>query len=366
MIDHCMAYAEAQRRAGHPVVGIMCEYAPRELIMAAGGVPVCLCGGDVDMIGPAEKVLPSMLCPLIKSTFGYHLEKANPFLEMADLIVAETTCDGKKKMFDLMSESRPTYALELPQKENDPDAFALWHRELHKFKSFLEARYRTRITEARLRAAARLLNRERRLRRALAELMKSDAPPLTGRELLDLKSIISAIPRDLDQYESALAFYRRRRPPAGLAARVRVLMTGVPMVHGAEHVLDIIETHGGLVVCQENCTGLKPVLDDVDTAASDILLALARKYYRLPCAVRTPNTARMDSLRRLARDYRPRCVIELVWTACTIYDVESDRVRRLVKEELGLPYLRIQTDYSPSDLARIALRVEALFETIRR
>ncbi len=52
-------------------------------------------------------------------------------------------------------------------------------------------------------------------------------------------------------------------------------------------------------------------------------------------------------------------------TACATYDVESARVRRVVEDELGLPYLRIETDYSPSDSARIAVRVEALFETVR-
>jgi benzoyl-CoA reductase/2-hydroxyglutaryl-CoA dehydratase subunit BcrC/BadD/HgdB len=40
-------------------------------------------------------------------------------------------------------------------------------------------------------------------------------------------------------------------------------------------------------------------------------------------------------------------------------------VRKLVEEELHLPYLKITTDYSPSDSARITARVEALFETVR-
>jgi benzoyl-CoA reductase/2-hydroxyglutaryl-CoA dehydratase subunit BcrC/BadD/HgdB len=40
-------------------------------------------------------------------------------------------------------------------------------------------------------------------------------------------------------------------------------------------------------------------------------------------------------------------------------------VRRLAEKELHVPYLRIETDYSPSDSARIATRVEALFETVR-
>jgi benzoyl-CoA reductase/2-hydroxyglutaryl-CoA dehydratase subunit BcrC/BadD/HgdB len=115
----------------------------------------------------------------------------------------------------------------------------------------------------------------------------------------------------------------------------------------------------------ENCTGLKPVWDDVDQSAPDPLRALAERYFHLPCSVMTRNDRRLDVLRRLAADYRPHCVIELIWQACLTYDVESSRVRRLAEAELGLPYLRIETDYSPSDSARIATRVEALFETLR-
>ena len=70
-------------------------------------------------------------------------------------------------------------------------------------------------------------------------------------------------------------------------------------------------------------------------------------------------------LRKLAADYRPQCIIELIWQACLTYDVESRRIKRLAEEELSIPYLRIETDYTPSDSARIIVRVEALFETIR-
>ena len=142
-------------------------------------------------------------------------------------------------------------------------------------------------------------------------------------------------------------------------------MTGVPMVHGAERVLDIVEQSGGLVVAMENCTGLKPILEDVDEAAPNPLRALAEKYFHLPCSVMTPNDRRLDIIGQLASEYRAECVIELVWQACLTYDIESHRVRRQVEEQLGLPYLHIETDYSPSDSTRIALRVEALLETVR-
>jgi len=365
MIGNCFEYASARHDAGQPVVGIMCEYAPRELVMAAGAIPVCLCGGSADTIPAAEEQLPSTLCPLIKSTYGYHVQKSNPFVEMADLIVAETTCDGKKKMFELIAESRPTYVLELPQKEDDADAMEHWVSELRKFKRELELRFDVEITDEKIREAIDVMNRERAVRRELAELMKADAPPLTGRELLEFKSSISGIPADYEQYEEAVKLYGNEKGCPTMSSRVRVLMTGVPIVHGAERVLEIIEDHGGLVVCMENCTGLKPILDDVDVNAADPLLALAEKYFRIPCSVKTRNESRVESLRKLAEEYRPQCVIDLIWQACLTYDIESVRIKRVAEDELGIPYLRIETDYSPSDSARIAVRVEALFETVR-
>lgn len=365
MIQNCLQHANEAKASGQRIVGIMCEYTPRELIMAAGGVPVCLCGGSEETIAAAEEHLPANLCPLIKSTFGYHVQKSNPFLEMADLIVAETTCDGKKKMYELMAESRSMYVLELPQKADDPDAMEYWVREMEKFRSFLEKQFETEISDDKIREAIGVMNRERALRRTLADLMASDSPPLSGRQLLDLKSIISGIPADFEQYERSIEMLRAKQQECDERKPVRVLMTGVPMAHGSERVLEIIENSGATVVCQENCTGVKPILEDVDETASDPVRALAEKYFRLPCSVLTRNDRRLEALRQLSETYRPECVIELIWQACLTYDVESNQIKRFVEDQLGIPYLRIETDYSPSDSARIGIRVEALLETVR-
>jgi len=366
MIQNCYEYATEAKAKGKHIVGIMCEYTPRELIMAANAVPVCLCGGSAEMIPAAEEHLPANLCPLIKSTYGYHVQKKNPFLEMADLIVAETTCDGKKKMYELMGQTRPMYVLELPQKPDDSDAMAHWISELRKFKNKLENLFGIEVADEKIRQAIKTMNQERALRRELADFMKSDAPPLTGRQLLEFKSSISGIDADFEKYAEAIELYKAQKSCHSGDSRVRVLMTGVPIVHGAERVLDIIESHGGIVVCMDNCTGLKPILEDVDETAQDPILALAEKYFRLPCSVMTLNNRRLEVLRQLAAEYRPQCIIELIWQACITYDVESYRIKQLAEKELGIGYLRIETDYSPSDSARIALRVEALFETIQQ
>ena len=365
MVQRCYDHACEQKKQGRKLVGIMCEYTPRELIMAAGAMPVCLCGGSAEMIPAAEQTLPNNLCPIIKSTFGYGIKKANPFLEMADLLVAETTCDGKKKMYELLQETYPMHVLELPQKPDDPEAFEHWVHELEKLKTALEEQFDITITNDDLVASIKLMNHERKCRRELAALMQHNSPPLTGRQLLDMKSLISGIPHDLELYEDALKTLKAQTESAPESKAVRVLLTGVPLPHGAERVMDIIEDSGGLVVCQENCTGLKPLMNDVDPDTDDPLRAIAKTYFHLPCSVMTPNTRRMELLKQLTADYRPDCVIELIWQACLTYDIEAAQVKRMAEDELGIPYLRIETDYSPSDSARIAVRVEALFETVQ-
>jgi benzoyl-CoA reductase/2-hydroxyglutaryl-CoA dehydratase subunit BcrC/BadD/HgdB len=367
MIDHCYDFAESAKAGGRRIVGIMCEFTPREVILAAGAVPVCLCGGSAATIPDAEQVLPANLCPLIKSTYGYHVKGANPFLKWADLVVAETTCDGKKKMFELMGATKPMHVLELPQKSNDATARANWIAEVRKFKDQLAKRFNVEITDNALREAIVLMNCERTYRRRLASWMKQDLPPMTGRQLLDFKSIISGIEADLRHYEQALDLLEGGAampgsPKATGRRPVRVLLTGVPMAHGAERVMDLIEKAGATVVCMETCTGLKPILEDVNPADPDPIRAIADKYYHLPCSVMTLNEDRFKSIKTLAAEYRPDCVIELVWQACLTYDVESIRVRAMVETELHLPYLKITTDYSPSDSARIEARIQALVE----
>ena len=124
--------------------------------------------------------------------------------------------------------------------------------ELQKLKSAMETRFNVEITDDKLKGATLVMNRERGLRRRLAELMKSDAPPLTGRELLEMKSTISGIGADPDPSTRRQSLFSKNGAPLPDAkSRVRVLMTGVPVVHGSERVLNIIEDHGGLVVCME-------------------------------------------------------------------------------------------------------------------
>ena len=65
--------------------------------MAAGAVVVSLCSTSDETIEEAEKDLPRNLCPLIKSSYGFGKTDKCPYFYFSDLVVGETTCDGKKR-----------------------------------------------------------------------------------------------------------------------------------------------------------------------------------------------------------------------------------------------------------------------------
>ena len=359
MVSNAIAFAEAEKAKGRKIVSIFCEFTPRELILAAGAVPACSCGGSCEMALAGERDLPSNLCPLIKSSYGFAAERANPIFEMSDLVVAETTCDGKKKMFERLREFKPIHLLELPQKPDEEGGFLRWKDEILGLRERLEDLTGQAITDDGLRAAIRLMNRERRLRRAIARLAGRG---LTGRQVLDAKSLISGIPEDLSAYESIID--QARSLVLAPDGRPKVLLTGVPAPHGAEKVLDIIEAAGATVIAQETCTGLKPLLEDV-AEEGDPLEAIARKYYHLPCPCMTPNTGRLEAIDGLIEEFRPAGVIDLIWHACLTYDVESGLLKRHLDAKHGLPYIKIVTDYSPSDSQQLRLRIEAFIAMAR-
>ncbi len=137
-----------EREAGTKIVGTFCLFVPDEIIFAAGADRIILCGGKNETISVAEEYLPRNLCPLVKSSFGSIVNKgclgvkSCPHFSLVDLVVAENTCDSKKKMYELLVDYIPTYVIDLPQKPDSPEALNYFLAELNKVQGCHGAAYR--------------------------------------------------------------------------------------------------------------------------------------------------------------------------------------------------------------------------------
>ena len=165
MSEQNLSDMDQAKKEGKKVVGFYCLYSPVEIALAAGAIPVSLCGTKNDPIEAAEKVLPRNLCPLIKSSYGYAATDTCPYFRFSDLVVGETTCDGKKKMFELLAEFRPIHVLQLPQNQEPETALPFWYHEVKRFKERMEQVTGVQITHEGLFAAIRLTNEERKAKK---------------------------------------------------------------------------------------------------------------------------------------------------------------------------------------------------------
>ena len=352
---------------GVPIVGSYCTYFPQELAMAMGAASVSLCSTSDETIAEAEKELPKNLCPLIKSSYGFARTDKCPFFYFSDVVVGETTCDGKKKMYEYMAEFKETYLMELPNTQRE-DALVLWRNEMIRFKEYLEKHFETTITEDDIRKAIKVNNEARLALRNLYGVMKHDPAPITGYDLfkvlygstfkLDRSLIAGEVNALVEKIEKE--YKEGKMQPK----KPRILVTGCPLGGATEKVIRAIEDNGGIVVTYENCSGAKAIDKMVDEDDPDVYGALARRYLDIGCSVMTPNPNRLELLGRLIDEYKVDGVVEMTLQACHTYNVESFGIRKFVNEEKKLPYISVETDYSQADIGQLNTRITAFIEML--
>lgn len=359
------------KEQGQKIVGTYCTYTPKEVITAAGALPVSLCGTKEEPIKAAERDLPRNLCPLIKSSYGYGITDTCPYFYFSDLLVGETTCDGKKKMYELLGSIKPMHVMNLPQTNIGKDAFSLWRNEIIKLIDRLEREFNVKITSNKLQEAIKTHNNEKRVLQNFMELSKLSPPPLTG---TDMNNVLSGF-NFSDNIEETLAEiskvtnqilsnYKTNGSPVSKDAP-RILITGCPMGGVHDKVTKTIEEAGGVVVCFENCGGAKNLYLMVDEEKEPID-AIAERYLKICCSVMTPNNERLSLLSELIDEFKVDGVIEVVLMACHTYNVESAQIKRFVNGEKSIPYSMLETDYSQNDKGQIKTRVEAFIEMLEQ
>lgn len=355
---------------GGKVIGVYCSYVPTELVYAAGAVPVSLCATSEKPISAAERDLPKNLCPLIKASYGHAITDTCPFFYFSDFIVGETTCDGKKKMFELLNDIKPTYVMHLPQNNLDPKAYPFWADEVKKLKEKIEEFYNITITEADLRKAIKDCNQERKNLVNFFELSALDPSPVSGLEQFNVKEAFG-FQYDIQQKNAEivkrtkeLKEYWEKNLKGTRDERPRILVTGCPLGGVKEKILAQIEKLGAVIVGYDSCSGLRTHMEFVDEDPSrDPIEAIAEKYLKTNCSVMSPNPGRLKDLDYLLDHYKADAVIECTLVACHTFNLEAHTVGKHIMQK-GLPYIHIESDYSQEDAGQFVTRLEAFLEVV--
>ena len=360
---------EAQKN-GQKVFGTFCVYVPDEVIIAANGIVTGLCGGSQFWVPDGEAVLPKSTCPLIKASVGARLGKTCPFFRIADMYVGETTCDGKKKAWEILAKDVPLHIMDMPQMKRPKD-MEKWADEIKEFVKVVEHFTGNKITAENLKEAIHTVNEKRKGLARVYDARKAENIPISGRDALLVSQIaFFDDPTRCAMMTNKLADELEERIKNGVsvfpAGTKRIMLTGTPMAIPNWKLHQIIETSGAAVVCEETCTGTRyfeNLVDESKDNLDDMIKAIADRYMGIHCACFTPNTERVDDIIRLAKEYKVDGVIDVNLKFCTLYDVEGYTVEKALKEA-GIPVLGIETDYADSDAEQLKTRIQAFIELL--
>ena len=343
---------------------------PDEVVIAADGIVTWLCCGSQFWVPGGEKVLPKSTCPLIKASVGARLERTCPFFRIADMYVGETTCDGKKKAWEILGQDVPMHIMDMPQMKRPQDV-KKWEGEIREFARIVEEFTGNAITPEKLGEAIHIINEKRKALARLYEARKAKNIPISGRDaLLVMQIAFFDDPVRCAQMTNKLADELEQRIADGVsvfpAGTKRILLSGTPMAIPNWKLHHIIETSGAAVVCEETCTGTRyfeNLVDETKTTLEEQYAAIAERYMGVNCACFTPNTGRVDDILRLAKEYDVDGVIDVNLKFCCLYDTEGYTVEKALKDA-GIPVLGIETDYTDADAEQLRTRIQAFVEML--
>ena len=361
-----------EKKQGRKIIGAYCVFVPEEIVLAANATLVGLCSGADFAMEEVEKYLPRNTCALIKSAFGFKLGKVCPYLEAADLVVGENTCDGKKKAYETLKDlTNNLYVMDLPQVKSE-NGRSLLKSEFYRFKAAVESLTGTKITFELLKKAIETVNAKRRAIHRLSALRMANPAPLSGLDALLANQIsffdnpqrftdsVNKVCDELElRIEKQQGVFRENTP--------RILLSGCPMAIPNWKLPWLIESSGAVIVGEESCVGERGTRNlTIESGATtdELMEAIIDRYFKVDCAIFTPNHDRLNHIMEMAKAYKADGVIHYSLQFCQPYLMESLPIEKAL-EEKAIPTLRIETDYSMEDAGQLKTRLEAFIEQLR-
>ena len=361
-----------EKAAGRKIVGSYCVFVPEEIVLAANATLVGLCSGADFAMEEVERLLPRNTCALIKSSFGFKLGQVCPYLESADMIVGENTCDGKKKAYETLNDLVPNlYVMDLPQVKSDQGK-TLFASEYDRFKAAMEDLTGRAITANSLNAAIKAVNAKRTALHRLASLRKANPAPISGLDALLANQVaFYDNPARFTESVNKICDGLEKRVAEGRGVfsdgRPRVLVSGCPQAVPNWKLPSLVETSGAVIVGEESCVGergTRNLTEDSGETVDEMMAAIVDRYFQVDCAIFTPNPDRPAHIEEMAADYKADGVIHYGLQFCQPYLMESIPVEKQLEEQ-GIPTLRLETDYSMEDAGQLKTRIEAFIEQLR-
>jgi bzd-type benzoyl-CoA reductase N subunit len=320
----------------------------------------------------ADTYLDPVFCPYVRTCFDIAMKGRYDFLDGS---LWPTSCDNLINVYGIWEYNlKPayTYQLSIP-KVSDSLALKFFKEDIEYFRKSLEELIGREISDEAICRAIERHNENRALLRELYQQRKQDPPLLYGSEVTQMLVAVMSLPvAEANQLLREVLDEVRQRRDGPQRKSARLLISGNELDDST--FIELIEDCGANVVVDDMCIGTRFFWHDVEMTP-DPLDGLARRYLgdvmcpriyrgRPEMTRREEMEERFSHVKDLAKEFNVNGAIIYILKYCDSEEWEAPDLREYIQEELGLPALHIEHDYSTVALAPWRTRVQAFVEMI--
>jgi len=363
--------ARELKAQGQGVMLYLCSLVPVEMITAAGFIPLRIRGNVHEPITKGNTQLETIACPFMRSCFDVSLKGAYDF---ADGIIIPHACDSITRTYSVWR-----YPLGLPYSHfiNLPHtvrgaSMEFCQNELETFRKSLGRFAGKEITDEALADAIEAYNQNRDKAKAFYELRKANPPLVTGTEILKILTVGMSLPvhEANELFDEVLdELGKRTHSPVDEAPRILVDGSCVDNID----FIKLIEDSGANVVADSLCIGTRDYWPHAETGI-DPIKSLAHRYLDKINCPRTYREkvgtsyeddleARFGDIGSLVKTFAVDGVILYIYKYCDPFGFEVP-AREAYLDQLGVPTLYLEDEYSIGTIGRMRTRIQAFLEII--
>jgi benzoyl-CoA reductase/2-hydroxyglutaryl-CoA dehydratase subunit BcrC/BadD/HgdB len=213
-----------------------------------------------------------------------------------------------------------------------------------------------------------LSNRIRSLLEEISFTRASEYPRISGKDFIKLNHATYYADRHVlvSELESISNELKKREAP--WREGPRIMLTGSTMADGDYKLVDLLEETGASIVIEEFSEGVRHYQQRIKPNG-DLIRALADRYLRRrvpPAFFHGVIKNRFDCLLKLIKDFKVNGVIWYSLMYRDSYDREGLLFSQVLNKEVGIPLLKLNSDYDVAETGPMRTRIETFIEIIKR
>ena len=364
--EHPYRVISAYKQEGKKVIGVLPYFAPVELVVAAGMVPMGIWGSNKKTIAMAKEYCATFYCTIAQLALEMLLDGT---LDQLDGIITPTICDTLRPMsqnFRVAMEGKlPCIFLAHPQ--NRKPAFGLQFtvdQYMH-VKSELEKISGNTITDEALRDAIKVMNRSRKARREFVKLAGQHPEAISAVER-------SAVLRSAWFMEPAVHAEKLEELNAELAKLPASNWKGKKIVTSGilcdnPKLLQIFDDNNIAIAADDVAQETRAFRVDA-SEEGDPMMALAQQFADQDYDVLlydeySNKNRRADFVVQLVKESGAQGLVLFMQQFCDPEEMEYPYLKKAL-DEAGIPHVKLGVDQQMRDFGQASTAIQAFADVL--